>query len=147
MLSSSRDRQFHRQYDLKYFEINTNCDDVYMRRLTEWIPSSFIEPVEEVVEAILNHVSSGSIVEPGKFPADIQLNVVAFFYNSNYSPWVEFMNNTFKSDNSKQSGSESSYPAHEQHRKYYQRTYSEVRTIFRLVFNLRRSFTHVASDA
>ena len=48
-------------HNLIYYTIKTYCstDDTSKR-----IPGSFIEPIEEIVKPIFNHVMSGTVVEP-----------------------------------------------------------------------------------
>jgi hypothetical protein len=85
--------------------------------ITQWIPSSLIEPIEEVIKAIFDHVGRGTIIEPVKVEKIQSVISRGIFHHSNHSPWIEFVNNTFKSDNSEQSRGKAGDPAHEQHRK------------------------------
>lgn len=80
------------------------------------IPSSFVEPVQEIVETMLDHVRRGPIVEPNKKKTQFGIYISSRPKKPEmvHSPWIKFMNNTLKTNNGKQSGRKARDPGQQE---------------------------------
>lgn len=68
----------------------------------QWVPCSLVKPIQKIIESMLYHIRSGTIVEPvqkrrPQITFYLKINFPANNFPSTHIPWIKFMDDAFES--------------------------------------------------